>query len=57
VNWGDRHGDWAQELTGRVTILMVSPEQWSRITGEPAPETPATPELYEEAGLPWPLLE
>ncbi len=45
--------DWSMEPTGRVFVHLVTPPEWRRITGEPAPPSPVDRAAYTAAGLPW----
>ncbi|WP_327351480.1 hypothetical protein [Streptomyces sp. NBC_01304] len=45
--------DWATEAAGRVFVHLVTPPEWRRITGEPAPASPVDRAAYTRAGLPW----
>ncbi|MEU9417285.1 hypothetical protein [Streptomyces sp. NPDC048272] len=45
--------DWAEEPAARVFVHLVTPPEWRRITGEPAPPSPVDRAAYTRAGLPW----
>jgi hypothetical protein len=45
--------DWAAEPAGRVFVHLVTPPEWRRVTGEPAPPSPVDRAAYTRAGLPW----
>ncbi|MFH9011186.1 hypothetical protein ACH4C6_07390 [Streptomyces sp. NPDC017943] len=44
---------WAPRPAGRVFVHLVTPPEWRRITGEPAPPSPVDRAAYTRAGLPW----
>ncbi|MEU6283057.1 hypothetical protein [Streptomyces sp. NPDC047028] len=44
---------WSKEPSGRVFVHLVTPPEWRRITGEPAPPSPVDRAAYTRAGLPW----
>ncbi|MCY0960359.1 hypothetical protein [Streptomyces sp. H27-H5] len=45
--------DWSEEPAARVFVHLVTPPEWRRITGEPAPPSPVDRAAYTRAGLPW----
>ncbi|MER5931893.1 hypothetical protein [Streptomyces sp. NPDC002054] len=45
--------DWSADPAGRVFVHLVTPPEWQRITGEPAPPSPVDRAAYTRAGLPW----
>ncbi|MEV7617805.1 hypothetical protein [Streptomyces sp. NPDC089799] len=45
--------DWSKDPAGRVFVHLVTPPEWERITGEPAPPSPVDRAAYTKAGLPW----
>ncbi|MEV8530608.1 hypothetical protein [Streptomyces sp. NPDC051211] len=45
--------DWSDTPAGRVFVHLVTPPEWQRITGEPAPPSPVDRAAYTRAGLPW----
>ena len=45
--------DWADTPAGRVFVHLVTPPEWRRITGKPAPPSPVDRAQYTAAGLPW----
>ncbi|MFE9774748.1 hypothetical protein ACFYOV_24350 [Streptomyces sp. NPDC005931] len=45
--------DWSGRPAGRVFVHLVTPPEWRRITGEPAPPSPVDRAAYTAAGLPW----
>lgn len=46
-------GSWAEQLTGRIFVHLVTPPEWRRITGEAPPPSPVDRAAYTRAGLPW----
>ncbi|MCX4767013.1 hypothetical protein OG562_39830 [Streptomyces sp. NBC_01275] len=44
---------YASTPAGRVFVHLVTPPEWRRITGEPAPPSPVDRAAYTRAGLPW----
>jgi len=44
---------WDQLAGSRVFIHLLNSQDWTRITGEPPPETPITADAYRQAGIPW----
>jgi hypothetical protein len=44
---------WETEPAAALRVRLVSARDWEGLTGEPAPPTPITAELYTTLGLPW----
>lgn len=51
----DPHGidTWKAEPAFELRVRLVSAADWEALTGEPAPPSPVTAELYTALGLPW----